>query len=103
MNTELEIVIHDIMRDQSIPGMAVSLVRDGEIEYSRGFGDISNKSSMGVHSNTLFMASSMTKTLVAAAVLQLSEMGEVELHSPVSHFLSSLDMERSKWERGRLV
>jgi len=72
------------------PGIQYSILsRDRLIfDYAGGFADIAGGKPM--QSGTTMMAYSMTKTLTAAAVLQLVENGKVDLDKPIADYLEGL-------------
>jgi CubicO group peptidase (beta-lactamase class C family) len=65
------------------PGVAVALVRDGEVLLAEGFGARDLETGSGVTSRTAFPLASDTKALTAAALCLLAEQGRVDLDAPV--------------------
>ena len=72
------------MQDNHIPGAIVSIVKDGKIILSRGYGlsDIEHHRAVDPH-NTLFRIASVTKTFTATAIMQQVERGNLQLDSDV--------------------
>lgn len=70
---QIDAVVFDEMAKQNIVGMAVGIVRNGNIYYARGYGHVDLKRSKPVTTNTLFRWGSISKTLTATAVLKLEE------------------------------
>lgn len=54
-------------------------------EHHAGLADVAQRQPVDAH--TTFNAYSVTKTLTAAAILQLAEQGRVELDRPIAHYL----------------
>ena len=76
------------MRDDNIPGLAVGVVEDGQLVYSRGLGVMKlGDPSHPVTKETLFHMASITKPFVATAVMQLVEQGKVDLDAPVIKYV----------------
>src|SRR5450755_3808767 len=70
-----------IRRDLRLPGLAIAIVQDGEVIYSRGFG--SAAPGRAVDARTPFILGSLSKSFTALAVMQLVESGKLRLDDPV--------------------
>ncbi|HUF05010.1 MAG TPA: serine hydrolase domain-containing protein [Aridibacter sp.] len=87
-----EAQIDRIMREQmdklSIPGASVSVVKNGEIVYRKGFGFTDVERSRPVSADsTIFRIGSITKVFTAAALLQLADSGKIDLDADVNKYL----------------
>jgi len=73
----------------SAPGIQYLVLDSSHVlfEFNGGWADIANRRRMD--SATTMMAYSMSKTITAAAVLQLVEAGQLDLDAPVSRYLPS--------------
>jgi CubicO group peptidase (beta-lactamase class C family) len=69
-----------------IPGMAIAIVRDGEVEYLEGFGT-AGPDDRPVTPDTPFLLNSLSKSLTAVGVMQLADAGKLRLDDPVSKHL----------------
>jgi len=65
-------------KDWSIPGMAVGIVKDGEVVYAKGFGERRLGSKAAVDENTIFSIASVSKNMTAAALAVLVDEGEID-------------------------
>jgi CubicO group peptidase (beta-lactamase class C family) len=65
------------------PGLAVALVRDGQLAWARGFGVADGATRPPVTAATRFQAASVSKPVTAWGVLRLVEQGRVGLDEPV--------------------
>lgn len=75
----LEAELGGIVEASEVPGAAVALVRrDGEA-WTRGFGTADLSTGLPVTPETLFRTNSVSKSLVALAVLRLVEEGRLAL------------------------
>ncbi len=74
-------------REEGTPGIALAiLTREGALlTRSFGVGDLST--GLPITDTTRFLAGSISKTFTAAALLQLSEEGLVDLNQPVARYL----------------
>jgi CubicO group peptidase (beta-lactamase class C family) len=72
------------MQVNNIPGAIVSIVKDGQIILSEGYGlsDIEHHRAVDSH-KTLFRIASVTKMFTATAIMQLVERGNLHLDSDV--------------------
>lgn len=85
-----------LMTEKAVPGVAVSIVLNGEIALSKGYGyaDLENESPVDP-SHTLFRIASITKTFTWIAVMQLVEEGKLDLHEDINVYLN--DMHVPAW------
>ncbi len=84
---DLESVLREIMAGWDIPGLAVGLVRGGEMIYAKGFGVQSLETQAPVTLDTVFCVQSVSKCLVATAVMQMVEREILELDAPLVQYL----------------
>lgn len=70
---QIDAVVLDEMARQNIVGMAVGIVKNGNIYYARGYGHADLARMVPISTNTIFRWSSISKTLTAAAALKLAE------------------------------
>jgi D-alanyl-D-alanine carboxypeptidase len=78
------------MERNHIPGLALAVVRNGQLILSRCYGLSNIELSTPVTSNSVFKLASLTKPITAMAIMILVEEGKVSLNAPVSKYLSSL-------------
>ena len=74
------------MREQKIPGLALSVVRDGQIIKARGYGLANVELDVPVKPETLFQTGSVGKQFAATAVMMLVEQGKVGLDDKISKY-----------------
>src|SRR6186713_511369 len=65
---EVERLITDFMADTRIPGLSVSVLKDGKVALARGFGIADLKVGMPASENTIYPLGSLTKQLTAAGI-----------------------------------
>jgi CubicO group peptidase (beta-lactamase class C family) len=94
---ELEELVEREMERGKIPGLAIALVRGTEIVWSKGYGyaDLENK--VAVTPGTAFRVASVTKPVVATALMQWWERGRFKLDDPVNDHLAPVRL-RSPFE-----
>ena len=84
---QLEQSIPHLMHEGDIPGLAIALIRNGEIAWSRGFGVQNTETKKVVNDETVFEAASLSKPVFAYAVLKLVDKGKLALDTPLTRYL----------------
>jgi CubicO group peptidase (beta-lactamase class C family) len=74
------------MRAQKIPGLALSISREGKIIKAKGYGFASVELDVPVKPETLFQTGSVGKQFAATAVMMLVEQGKVALDDKISKY-----------------
>ena len=85
-NDEVDVFIENSMKQQRITGLAVGLIKDGKIIKTRGYGSANLEHNIPVTPNTIFKIGSVSKHIVAVAVMKLVEEGKLNLADPVNKF-----------------
>lgn len=77
----------------NIPGATVSVVHNGSVVFSKGYGysDIENKTPVD-SDETLFIIGSATKLMTWTAVMQLVEEGKIDLDEDVNTYLEDFQI-----------
>jgi D-alanyl-D-alanine carboxypeptidase len=70
------------------PGLAIGIVHDQDLIWSKGYGYANRESHLPVTASTLFRIGSISKLFTAAAIMQLRDAGKLRLDDPVSSHLS---------------
>jgi len=74
------------MAANSVPGIGVAVVQDGELVWSTGFGMADLENFVPATASTLFRLGSISKSITATAVMQLSERGKLDLDAEVQKY-----------------
>jgi CubicO group peptidase (beta-lactamase class C family) len=80
---KIEALIEQVRQDWQIPGIAVSLVRDGAVALAGGYGVRAVGSTEPVDGDTLFPIGSCTKSFTALALALLVDEGKIAWDDPV--------------------
>jgi CubicO group peptidase (beta-lactamase class C family) len=89
---ELQAWLDEIIPGQlaayNIPGVTISVVRDGQLLLTKGYGvaDVATGQPVSAE-RTLFHIGSITKLFTWTAVMQLVEQGRLDLHADVNRYL----------------
>jgi CubicO group peptidase (beta-lactamase class C family) len=78
----------DRMKALNVPGVSIAVIRDGRIEWARGFG-VTRIGGPPVGTDTLFQAASISKPVTAMAVLRLVQRGQLDLDADANRYLTS--------------
>ncbi|WP_126241145.1 serine hydrolase domain-containing protein [Burkholderia gladioli] len=83
----LDAVFDQALREQRLVGAVAIVARHGEILYRRAQGLADREAGRPMREDTLFRLASVTKPIVALAVLRLVARGELALDAPVTRWL----------------
>lgn len=78
-----------LMASANIPGLSISLVRDGTVAWSGAFGLADADSKRPLDTETVFEAASLSKPVYSYPVLKLCEPGRLSLDTPLVEYLPS--------------
>jgi CubicO group peptidase (beta-lactamase class C family) len=84
---DLESFVPEYMRDQNTPGVAIALICDGAIAWTKGFGVANASTGQPVTSETLFEIASNSKVVTAYIALRLVDQGLIALDEPLNAYL----------------
>ena len=79
--------LNALIRKADVPGLSLALICRNEIVYTAGFGVANQSSGTLVSPDTVFQAASLSKPVVAYAILQLCNRGLLEIDGLVTSFL----------------
>ena len=78
-----------LMKKADVPGMSVALIRKGKLVWTGGFGVKNADTKEPVTKSTVFEAASLSKPVVAYAVLKLVDKGKIDLDVPLNKYLGN--------------
>ena len=84
---ELLQFIESTMQTHLIPGLSISVVKDDNIVWEKHFGYANIDENIPVNENSIFILSSISKTITATALMQLFEQNLFMLDDNVSDYL----------------
>jgi CubicO group peptidase (beta-lactamase class C family) len=84
---ELDAYYEQSLSDWNVPGMAVAIVKDGEIIFSKGYGTLNVETGQSVNGNSLFAIASNSKAFTATALAMLIEEGKLSWNDKVREYL----------------
>jgi serine beta-lactamase-like protein LACTB, mitochondrial len=83
---QIEKTVSAFMTANSVPGISVAVVQNGQPLWSAGFGMSDLENSAPASSSTLYRLGSISKSITAVAILQLYERGKLDLDAPVQKY-----------------
>lgn len=89
--------LEERMAFHGIPGVSVAVIRDGEIDWAKGYGTTSLDGGRAIDAATLFQAGSISKPVAAFAALQLVDAGILTLDTDVNEVLTSWQVPESQF------
>ena len=78
--------IHTVMQQRKIPGLALLVIRDGQIVKAQGYGLSNVELQVPVKPETVFQSGSMGKQFTATAIMMLVEEGKISLDDRLTKF-----------------
>lgn len=79
--------VTEAMKEWQVPGLAISIVKDGEVIYSKGFGYRDKEKKLKVTPETLFAIGSCSKAFTAVSMGILVDEGKLEWNKTVRTYL----------------
>ena len=76
------------MRERHIPGLALTVIRDGQVIKAQGYGLANIELSVAAKPETIFQTGSVGKQFTAMAVVMLAEEGKIQLDDKISKYFS---------------
>jgi D-alanyl-D-alanine carboxypeptidase len=89
---QLIALVEALLAEAGAPGAAVAVLLDGETILEAGIGYRDAASTMPLPADARFYLYSLTKTLIAAAILQYVGRGALALDEPVQRYLPDLSL-----------
>jgi CubicO group peptidase (beta-lactamase class C family) len=79
--------VNTALREWNVPGLAVTVVKDGKVVHSKGYGVRKVGGTEPVDEHTLFAIGSISKSFTAMALGQLVDEGKLSWDDPVTQYL----------------
>jgi len=92
---QIEKAASAFMTANSVPGVSVAVVQNGQPIWSAGFGMSDLEDFTPAISSTLYRLGSISKPITAVAILQLFERGKLDLDAPVQKYCPSFPQKDS--------
>lgn len=83
------------LRAHSTPGLAIGVIEDGLLVYSRGFGEANLARRIPVRAQTQFYVGGLARTFTAASILLLAQAKRLSLTDRVTRFVPELTIAKN--------
>ena len=90
---KLEELFEEERVKNKIPGLALAVVKDGEVVFAKGFGVSNLEEKKPVDTETLFAIGSSTKSFTSTLVAMLVDEGKMDWDDPVTKYLPDFKMD----------
>ena len=92
MEKSIDAAFDDVYARYRLPGLALGVVRDGEIIYTRTVGETSAGSGEHIDNRTLFKIASNSKAMTTGVLARLVDAGKLHWDDPVTRYLPQFRM-----------
>ncbi|HEU4697560.1 MAG TPA: serine hydrolase domain-containing protein [Gemmatimonadales bacterium] len=92
-----------ILEERHVPGLAVALVQDGRVAWTKGFGRANVGRYEKMRPNTVVEAGDLAQPLTAWGVWRLVEQGRLDLDAPVDRYLTHWHLPPSPWDESAVT
>jgi CubicO group peptidase (beta-lactamase class C family) len=89
---KIDSLVNATLKAFDVPGIAVGIVKDGELIHAKGYGVRSLKNNLPVNENTLFGIASNSKAFTAAAIGILIDEGKLNWDDKVTNHIPNFKM-----------
>ncbi|HHX10794.1 MAG TPA: beta-lactamase family protein [Firmicutes bacterium] len=90
--SKFEAFLKGLMEEYEAPGVAVGIIKDGRVIYSKGFGYRDHEQKLPVTPDTVFGIASVSKSFTALGIMQLAEKRLLAVEHPVKRYLPEFDL-----------
>ena len=95
--------IAERMKFYKTPGVSITVINNGKIEWARGYGVKTTGSDEKITPETLFQAASISKPVAAIAALRLAEKGKLNLDADVNERLVTWKVPENEFSQQKKV
>lgn len=90
--SEIDVLVHRTLKAFDVPGIAVAIVKDGQVIHSKGYGVRSIITKEKVDGNTLFGVASNSKAFTATALAMLVDEEKLDWDDKVQKYIPEFKM-----------
>lgn len=95
--SQLDQRIPALMKDYSIPGVAIALIQKGQTTWSKAYGYADLIEGRKMTTSTYCRVESISKSVTAWGVIKLVEQGKIELDKPVKQYIKNWEFPKSNY------
>lgn len=86
----LDTLVPTLLNKYQVPAAGIGIIENGKIEFIKVYGE--HQKGTKANPNTIFNVASITKTVVATAVLKLVDNGDWNMDEPLYHYYTDPDV-----------
>lgn len=96
---DLDRIINEYVNGECVPGLSVGVVYNKDVIYTKGFGVKNVDTKQPIDENSLFHMASVSKTFVAAGIMQLVEQGKIKLDEYLIKYLPYFKLKDERYKK----
>lgn len=97
------LTLEQLMQRFRVPGASVTVIKDFQVHWAKGYGLADVESKAPVTPDTAFQAASISKPVTAVAVMRAVQQGKLDLDVDVNRYLKSWKVPDNEFTRARPV
>jgi CubicO group peptidase (beta-lactamase class C family) len=90
--TDLDAYVNAAIKTWKVPGLALAIVRNDSVLYTKGYGVQNITTGTPVDERTIFAIGSSSKAFTSASIAMLVDEKKVELDAPVAKYLPGFQL-----------
>ncbi len=84
---QVEVLMYDLLTKANLPGISISVKKENEIIYSKGFGYSDIKKKKKMKADTPIRAASVSKMITVTALGKLATEGKIDFDKPIKEYV----------------
>lgn len=84
--SDVEKAVNTFMTQEHAPSVSVAIVKDGKLAWTGAYGFSDLENSVPAKTSTMYRLASISKPITATAVMQLAEVGKLDLDAPIQKY-----------------
>lgn len=98
-----EFNLNSRMKHYGVPGISFAVIKNGKLEWAKGYGHIQSGKSNSINTETMFSVGSVSKVGAAILSLKLQEQGKLNIDVNVNQYLKSWKVPANRYTKERPV
>lgn len=98
LSNRIDTAVVQLMHEQQIPGLAISILKNNIVVYNKGFGIANISTGSPVTPQTIFQLGSDSKMMVGIAIMQLQAQGKINLDAPLTDYLPDFELSDTRYK-----
>jgi CubicO group peptidase (beta-lactamase class C family) len=91
--------IEERMKDYKILGVSIAVINNFEVEWAKAYGWADTLRKIPMSTETMLSAGSISKMVMAAGAMKLTESGKLDLDKPINNYLQSWKLDDNKFTK----